>query len=37
MVSDMSYTTVSNVLDTWEKIRRLPNYEEVIGTKLFQK
>jgi hypothetical protein len=37
MVSDMSYATVSNVLDTWEKIRRIPNYEEVIGANLFQK
>ena len=29
MVSDMSYSTVSNVIDTWEKIRRIQNYEEI--------
>jgi hypothetical protein len=37
MVSDMSYTTVSNVIDTWEQIRRIKDFEAVVGTKLFQK
>jgi hemoglobin-like flavoprotein len=35
MVADMSYNTISNVLDSWERIRRMDNYEEVIGVKLF--
>jgi hypothetical protein len=37
MVSDMSYSTVSDVIDSWEEIRRLPNYEEKTGVALFQK
>jgi hypothetical protein len=37
MVADMSYTTVSRVLDSWELIRRLPNFEEKTGILLFQK
>ncbi|KAG7351702.1 globin-like protein [Nitzschia inconspicua] len=37
MVADMSYSTVSNVIDTWEEIRRTENYEEVVGTALFLK
>jgi hypothetical protein len=37
MVADMSYSTVSCVLDTWESIRRIPNYEEKTGVLLFKK
>jgi len=37
MVADMSYDTVSNVIDSWEQVRRLDNYAEVVGTKLFIK
>jgi hypothetical protein len=37
MVADMSYTTVSNVIDSWESVRRIANYEEVVGVKLFVK
>ena len=37
MVADMSYSTVSQVIESWEKIRREPNYEEKTGKKLFQK
>jgi len=37
MVADMSYTTVSYVIDSWEEIRRLPNYEEQTGVLLFEK
>jgi hypothetical protein len=37
MVADMSYSTVSNVIDSWEQVRRTDNYEEVVGTKLFVK
>jgi hypothetical protein len=37
MVADMSYTTVSNVIDSWEEVRRTDNYEEIVGTALFIK
>jgi hypothetical protein len=37
MVADMSYGTVSHVLDSWELIRRIPNYEERTGTLLFKR
>lgn len=37
MVAEMSYSTVSNVIDTWEQVRRTENYEQEVGTKLFQK
>ncbi|GKY90424.1 hypothetical protein MPSEU_000016200 [Mayamaea pseudoterrestris] len=33
----MSYVTISMVMDTWESMRRIKNYEEVAGAKLFQK
>ena len=37
MVADMKYFTAENVIDSWEMIRRIPNYEEVAGVKLFKK
>mmetsp|Transcript_28200 Transcript_28200/g.43443 ORF Transcript_28200/g.43443 Transcript_28200/m.43443 type:complete len:163 (-) Transcript_28200:121-609(-) len=37
MVADMSYSTVSYVIDSWEAVRRLPDYEEIVGKKLFIK
>ena len=37
MVAEMSYSTVSNVIDTWEMVRRRENYEQEVGTKLFQR
>eukprot|EP00429_Kryptoperidinium_foliaceum_P010424 CAMPEP_0176002098 /NCGR_PEP_ID=MMETSP0120_2-20121206/470_1 /TAXON_ID=160619 /ORGANISM="Kryptoperidinium foliaceum, Strain CCMP 1326" /LENGTH=159 /DNA_ID=CAMNT_0017334673 /DNA_START=96 /DNA_END=575 /DNA_ORIENTATION=+ len=37
MVADMSYSTVSAVIDSWEEIRRLPQYEEKTGVSLFKK
>ena len=37
MVADMSYSTVSNVLNSWERVRRTPNYEEIVGVDLFVK
>jgi hypothetical protein len=36
MVADMSYTTVSRVVDSWELMRRIDNYEEIAGVKLFR-
>ena len=37
MVADMSYTTVSGVIDSWEEIRRIDNYEKKVGVALFTK
>eukprot|EP00339_Tiarina_fusa_P024134 CAMPEP_0117031376 /NCGR_PEP_ID=MMETSP0472-20121206/22562_1 /TAXON_ID=693140 ORGANISM="Tiarina fusus, Strain LIS" /NCGR_SAMPLE_ID=MMETSP0472 /ASSEMBLY_ACC=CAM_ASM_000603 /LENGTH=159 /DNA_ID=CAMNT_0004739695 /DNA_START=61 /DNA_END=540 /DNA_ORIENTATION=- len=37
MVADMSYSTVSNVIDSWEEVRRIPSYEEKTGVALFKK
>jgi hypothetical protein len=37
MVADMSYSTVSSVIDSWERVRRTPNYEEIVGVELFVK
>jgi len=34
---EWSYSTVSNVLDSWERIRRIEDYEQVVGVQLFQK
>jgi hypothetical protein len=36
MVADMSYTTVSNVVDSWELLRRIDNYQEKGGVMLFK-
>jgi hypothetical protein len=32
-----SYSTVSDVIESWEAIRRMDNYEETTGVVLFQK
>jgi hemoglobin-like flavoprotein len=38
MVVDMSYDEVSNVVESWEEIRRnTKDFNEVVGVKLFQK
>ena len=37
MIEELSYSTVSNILDSWEKLRLIPDYEEVVGMQLFQK
>mmetsp|Transcript_45789 Transcript_45789/g.110985 ORF Transcript_45789/g.110985 Transcript_45789/m.110985 type:complete len:160 (+) Transcript_45789:141-620(+) len=37
MVADMSYSTVSNVIDSWEEVRRLKDYEQIVGVTLFTK
>ena len=36
MVNELSYTTISHVLDSWEEVRRIKNFEETVGTILFQ-
>lgn len=37
MVADLHYSTVSLIIDSWEAVRRIPNYEEVAGLKIFEK
>jgi hemoglobin-like flavoprotein len=37
MVAELKYATIAHVIESWEKIRRMKNYEEVAGAKLFQK
>ncbi|KAG7341030.1 globin-like protein [Nitzschia inconspicua] len=37
MVVDMSYKTCCSVIDSWEQIRNIENYEDKVGTKLFIK
>ena len=36
MVNELNYTTISLVIDSWEQLRRVKNYEEVAGSMLFQ-
>mmetsp|Transcript_7010 Transcript_7010/g.19031 ORF Transcript_7010/g.19031 Transcript_7010/m.19031 type:complete len:158 (+) Transcript_7010:364-837(+) len=36
MVSDMNYSTVSNVIASWDSLRRIPDYRRVAGLKLFR-
>eukprot|EP00526_Cylindrotheca_closterium_P023274 CAMPEP_0113647460 /NCGR_PEP_ID=MMETSP0017_2-20120614/25120_1 /TAXON_ID=2856 /ORGANISM="Cylindrotheca closterium" /LENGTH=169 /DNA_ID=CAMNT_0000559513 /DNA_START=173 /DNA_END=682 /DNA_ORIENTATION=+ /assembly_acc=CAM_ASM_000147 len=33
---ELSFSTVSSVLDSWEKLRVHPNYEETVGIQLFK-
>jgi hemoglobin-like flavoprotein len=37
MTVELSYSTVSNVIDSWERVRKLKNYEEAFGVRLFAK
>ncbi|KAG7337135.1 globin-like protein [Nitzschia inconspicua] len=37
MVAEMSYQTCSAVLDSWELVRNIEQYEEKVGVKLFTK
>jgi hypothetical protein len=37
MVADnMSYTTVSRVVDSWEMMRRIDNFQETAGVNVFR-
>lgn len=36
MVQDIPYNSISLVIENWEALRRLENYEEVAGATLFQ-
>lgn len=37
MVNEISYTTISLVIESWEALKRTKNYEQVAGLILFQK
>lgn len=37
MVNELSYNTISHVIESWEQLRRIRNYEEVAGALLFQR
>jgi hypothetical protein len=37
MVQELSYKITSRVIESWEQIRRMNNYEEVAGAVLFQR
>ena len=37
MVKELSYATISHVMETWEQLRRTKDYEENAGRILFQK
>lgn len=37
MVKDIGYTTIAHVIESWEHLRQLKNYEEVAGKVLFQR
>jgi hemoglobin-like flavoprotein len=37
MVKELSYSTTSHVMESWEQVRRTKNYEEVAGAVLFQR
>ena len=37
MVCDMSYATLSAAIDSWEAVKRIPNFDEKVGTQLFEK
>ena len=36
MVAEMSYYTVSNVVESWEMLRRIPDFQEKAGVELFK-
>ena len=36
-LATMSYASTMNVIDSWEQIRKMENYQQVMGVKLFQK
>ena len=37
MVAELNYTTYTDVNDSWERVRRVKNYEEIMGTNIFVK
>lgn len=37
MVKKLNYTTINNVIESWNYLKRTKDYETVAGTKLFQR
>jgi hypothetical protein len=37
MVAEVSYKMVMNVIDSWERVKRTDDYEEVMGELIFTK
>jgi hypothetical protein len=37
MVQELSYNVISHVIESWEQLRRIKDYEEVAGAVLFQR
>lgn len=37
MVKELGYNTISLVMEGWEDLRRIKDFERVAGTKLFQR
>jgi hypothetical protein len=37
MVYDISFIAVSTVNESWERVRRIPNYHEIAGVALFRR
>jgi hypothetical protein len=37
MVQELSYSTLSHILESWERLRRIKKYDEYAGRKLFQR
>jgi hypothetical protein len=35
IVAELKYATIAHVIESWEKIRRMKNYEKFVGAKLF--
>lgn len=36
-MSELSYNTISSVIESWERLKRIRNYQEVTGATVFQR
>lgn len=37
MVAEVNYNKVMTVIDSWERVKQTPNYDEVLGELIFIK
>ena len=37
MVNELSYNTISLVMEGWEELRRIKDYERIAGSKVLQR
>lgn len=37
IMSELSYNTISSVIESWERLKRIKNYQEVSGSTVFQR